>query len=127
MRAPVDIDLPREPTAGRRARDLLGARLGSELDQAELDTAKLLVTELVNNAVVHGRGRIALRVHLDAHRLRIDVIDGGCGFERTARAGELDDFGGRGLWIVDAVASRWGVHEGTTHIWFELERADPRA
>jgi hypothetical protein len=34
--------------------------------------------------------------------------------------------GGWGLSIVDALASRWGVHEGTTHVWFELERPGPR-
>jgi anti-sigma regulatory factor (Ser/Thr protein kinase) len=126
MGALVDIDLPREPTAGRRARELLAVHLTAELDQTELDTAKLIVTELVNNAVLHGQGTIALRVHLDADRLRIDVIDGGSGFERKARRSKLDDFGGRGLRIVDAAASRWGVHEGTTHVWCELELAGPR-
>jgi anti-sigma regulatory factor (Ser/Thr protein kinase) len=125
MGASVDIDLPRQATAGRRARELLAAHLAAELDQAELDTAKLLVTELVNNAVLHGRGMIALRVQVDADRLRIDVIDGGSGFEREGRDGKSDDFGGRGLHIVEAAASRWGVHEGTTHVWFELERAAP--
>jgi anti-sigma regulatory factor (Ser/Thr protein kinase) len=125
MGASVDIDLPREATAGRRARELLTAHLAAELDQAELDTAKLLVTELVNNAVLHGRGMIALRVHVDADRLRIDVIDGGSGLEREGRDNKSEDFGGRGLHIVDAAASRWGVHEGTTHVWFELERAGP--
>ena len=28
--------------------------------------------------------------------------------------------------IVEAEASRWGVHEGTTHVWFEVERPGPR-
>jgi hypothetical protein len=28
--------------------------------------------------------------------------------------------------IVDAESSRWGIHEGTTHVWFELERPGPR-
>ena len=126
MGASVDIDLPREPTAGRRARELLSERFGAELDQAELDTAKLLASELVNNAVLHGRGTIALRVQLDAGRLRVDVIDGGSGFERKAQDGKLDGFAGRGLHIVDAAASRWGVHEGSAHVWVELERAGPR-
>jgi len=125
MVALVDVDLPREPTAGRQARELLAAHL-SELDQAELDTAKLLVTELVNNAVLHGQGTVGLRVSLGAERLRIDVIDGGSGFEANLRDANFDGFGGRGLRIVDAAASRWGVHEGTAHVWCELERASPR-
>ena len=28
--------------------------------------------------------------------------------------------------IVEAVTSRWGIHEGTTHVWAEFERSDPR-
>ena len=33
---------------------------------------------------------------------------------------------GWGLKIVDSQSSRWGGHEGTTHVWFELERRGPR-
>ena len=29
--------------------------------------------------------------------------------------------GGRGLMIVESLSSRWGVYEGTTHVWFELD------
>jgi hypothetical protein len=32
----------------------------------------------------------------------------------------------RGLALVDAVSSRWGIHEGTTHVWAEVERTGPR-
>jgi hypothetical protein len=54
------------------------------------------------------------------------VVDEGQGFERAARKGSLDAIGGRGLAIVEAGSSRWGLHEGTTHVWFELERPGPR-
>jgi anti-sigma regulatory factor (Ser/Thr protein kinase) len=100
--------------------------LRAELERSELDSAKLLASELVNNAVIHGKGKITLRAELDADRLRVEVIDEGEGFESTLRVGEFDDVGGWGLRIVDQESSRWGVHEGTTHVWFELERSGPR-
>ncbi len=75
---------------------------------------------------MHGRGEITLRAHLDEDRLLVEVIDEGGGFERTVLNSDFDSIGGRGLAIVDAEASRWGIHEGTTHVWFELERPGPR-
>jgi anti-sigma regulatory factor (Ser/Thr protein kinase) len=96
------------------------------VDASELDRAKLLVSELVTNAVLHGRGEIMLRATLDENRLLVEVIDEGGGFERTVRQQDFAGIGGRGLAIVDAEASRWGVHEGTTLVWFELERPGPR-
>ena len=32
-----------------------------------------------------------------------------------------DDVGGRGLGIVERMTRRWGIREGTTHVWFELD------
>ena len=39
---------------------------------------------------------------------------------------DFDELHGRGLAIVDSESSRWGIHEGTTHVWFELELSGPR-
>jgi anti-sigma regulatory factor (Ser/Thr protein kinase) len=119
-------ELARVVEAPARARRLLVDWVGNELDAAELDRAKLVVSELVNNAVLHGDGSIMLMVDLDEHRLRIEVIDEGRGFEHVVRVIPFEELSGRGLAIVDAEASRWGIHEGTTHVWAELERAGPR-
>jgi anti-sigma regulatory factor (Ser/Thr protein kinase) len=108
------------------ARHLVHAKFVTELHHTELDAAKLLVSELVTNAVLHGQGMITLRADLDRNRLRVDVIDEGRGFDRAVRKRDFDSLGGRGLHIVDLESSRWGVHEGTTHVWFELERSGPR-
>lgn len=108
------------------ARELLVEHFEAALDRDELDAGKLLVSELVTNALVHGRGEITLKASVDAARLRIDVVDEGTGFEHEVREGGFEDLGGRGLRIVEAESSRWGVFEGTTHVWFELERAGPR-
>jgi anti-sigma regulatory factor (Ser/Thr protein kinase) len=126
VRDPVEVELPRDASAAGQARRLVGDRVAAELGSEELDRARLLVSELVTNAVLHGLGAITLRARLDADRLLVEVSDEGSGFERAIRQNDLEQLGGWGLSIVDAEASRWGVHEGTTHVWFEIERSGPR-
>jgi anti-sigma regulatory factor (Ser/Thr protein kinase) len=123
---PHEVQLPRDTRAPRQARELLVECFGAMLRPGALDTAKLLTSELVTNAVVHGEGDIRLRAQLDEDRLLVEVIDQGCGFERVFRDRARDELGGWGLRLVDTEASRWGVHEGITHVWFELERPGPR-
>jgi anti-sigma regulatory factor (Ser/Thr protein kinase) len=91
-----------------------------------LTDAELLVSELVTNALRHGDGQIMLRGAVDDDTLLVEVIDVGGGFEHELRRRNFDDVGGWGLGVVDDLASRWGVHEGTTHVWFEIERPGPR-
>jgi hypothetical protein len=44
-----------------------------------------------------------------------------------ARARGPEEVGGRGLFLVNALTSRWGIDEGTTHVWLELQaRSDAR-
>lgn len=126
MGSMVELELPRGREAPALARQWLVDSFAAGLDHGELERAKLLTTELVTNAVVHGLGKITLRAQLDDDRVLVEVIDEGTGFERRMRGREFDSAGGRGLEIVDAEASRWGIHEGTTHVWFEIERAGPR-
>jgi len=121
-----EANLPHTAAAPRVARRALTTWLTSALGPDELEVARLLVSELVTNAVIHGRGEVTLRAQLDDDRLLVEVIDEGGGFERTVRQHDFASIGGRGLAIVDTAASRWGIHEGTTHVWFELERPGPR-
>ena len=118
----LDVELARETTAPRTARNLVKERFADKLSDEELDTARLLVSELVTNAVVHGRGTITLRARLNEDRLLVEVMDEGCGLDPAVRERDFENpSGGRGLTIVDAGSSRWGIHKGTTHVWFELE------
>ena len=80
----------------------------------------LAVSELVTNAVLHGRGPIELRVTHDHDRVLGEVVDQGAGFEHQARTLAIDTVGGRGLSIVAAVSDRWGIHAGSSHVWFEM-------
>jgi anti-sigma regulatory factor (Ser/Thr protein kinase) len=118
--------LPRSHEAPWLGRSSLAKWFRVAMEPQELHRAKLLASELLTNAVLHGEGAIVLRAHLDDDRLLVEVIDEGHGFEHAVRESHFADLSGRGLWIVDAESSRWGIHEGTTHVWFELERQGPR-
>jgi PAS domain S-box-containing protein len=118
---------PPEPTAAAAARRALEDLLGPHLDDAALDNARLLTSELVTNAVRHGpKGRFAdvrLRVLVRDALVRVEVIDDGPGFVRPRR--RRDQLGGWGLLLVESVADRWGIEKGgPTTVWFELDRRD---
>jgi anti-sigma regulatory factor (Ser/Thr protein kinase) len=119
-------ELPRKPDASRLARWWLAECVGPDLDGRALDDANLLVSELVTNALVHGRGTIRISATAYASRLRVEVADQGPGFNRTVRERDIHRLGGWGLDLVATLASRWGIHQGRSHVWFELERSGPR-
>jgi PAS domain S-box-containing protein len=122
----IQVNLPRDVNAPAMARRLVSGAFGDWLDEEELQRAKLAVSELTTNAVLHGKGEITLFADMDERRLMVEVVDEGSGFEYTVREHDFDRIGGRGLNLVDAESSRWGMHEGTTHVWFEIERRGPR-
>src|SRR5436853_5555120 len=93
--------LPRSPLAPGIARRAVVAWFRDVLNGEELVTAKLLTSELVANAVVHGQGQIQLRGGLDETRVHIEVIDEGQGFEREVRRRDFDELHGRGLAIIE--------------------------
>jgi anti-sigma regulatory factor (Ser/Thr protein kinase) len=122
----LQVALPRARFAPGDARRALRNVCADHVEEDLLVDAELLVSELVTNAIRHGRGEISLCARVDEDRLLVEVIDEGSGFEHELRRREFEQVGGWGLDIVDDVSSRWGVHEGTTHVWFELERRGPR-
>jgi GAF domain-containing protein/anti-sigma regulatory factor (Ser/Thr protein kinase) len=112
--------LPRDPSAVAQARRAVEAHAVG-LSEAELDTARLLVSELVTNAIRHGEGRITLTLGLDDARVRVEVHDDGS--RRLRRREHPDaDGGGFGLNLVAELASRWGA-DADAGVWFELDRA----
>jgi anti-sigma regulatory factor (Ser/Thr protein kinase) len=123
----LHLRLPRHNSAAGIARKAVDRRFAGELRRERAGDLVLVVSELVTNAVEHGLGAISLTVRVDDDGVFGEVVDEGGGFEREARERGPGDLRGRGLHIVDAVSSRWGVHEGTTHVWFELARRDAPA
>ena len=93
-----------------------------EVDDTNVDDAVLLTSELMSNAVLHARTdvRVNVRAQEDG-TLRVDVADENPRLPLSAAPPE-DAQSGRGLWLVETMASAWGVErtsEGKT-IWFEL-------
>jgi anti-sigma regulatory factor (Ser/Thr protein kinase) len=114
----------RAPEVARRALDRIDG-----IDPATLETARLLVSELVTNSFRHGElarhEDIEVMVHSDADRLHVEVTDHGVGFRRSQRrngpSGARE--GGWGLRIVDKLSDDWGVvADHGTVVWFELIR-----
>jgi anti-sigma regulatory factor (Ser/Thr protein kinase) len=117
----LELHLLPTPATPGIARRRLAEEFGAELDTDELQDAQLLISELVTNAVIHGSGPIELSALLDDNRLTVDVTDRGGGFERPIRERDPGAVGGHGLRLVGSLASRWGIHHGSSHVWFELE------
>src|ERR1700757_3028415 len=111
MNAPFECELASGVDAPGAARRLLTQWFGAVLAEGTLTTARLLVSELVTNAVKHGRGRITVRAQLVGLRLRVEVIDEGDGFEFALRKRDVRvaGVGGWGLSVVDEESNRWGV------------------
>jgi anti-sigma regulatory factor (Ser/Thr protein kinase) len=84
------------------------------------------VSELVNNAVLHGQGQITMKAEADGRQVCVDVIDDGTGLSATSDTQGLTPWAAVGCSLVEAESSRWGITEGTTDVWFELERRGPR-
>ena len=114
-------EISRDETAPRTARRAVDALRGS-VDDDLLPKAQLLVSELVTNSVRHGEGdRVQLVLDVRGERrLRCEIVDQGHGFVPTARTLPKDAKGGWGLHLVETLSDQWGVHEGSTHVWFEL-------
>jgi anti-sigma regulatory factor (Ser/Thr protein kinase) len=104
--------LPRDRTCPTVARRLLEEYAREELGESQSDDAMLIASELATNAFLHGDGEIVLSVARAADRLLIEVHDDGHP-ERidVVPAHERDDHG-RGLWIVEQLASDWGHPSG---------------
>lgn len=93
-----------------------------------VDDAALLLTELVTNSVRHGHGsRVTVHLACRAGVLRCEVQDQGHGSAPpSCRAVDPLSDHGRGLHLVDAIASRWGScvdvrgGRGCRVVWFEI-------
>ncbi|MET7915610.1 SpoIIE family protein phosphatase [Streptomyces avermitilis] len=119
-----DWTLPREPRSVGRAREYARAQLVRWDLEPLVDTAELLVSELVTNALRYGEGEIRLRLLLD-RTLVCEVWDAGLVQPRRRRARDTDE-GGRGLQLVGLLSAGWGSRRtprGKT-VWFELPLPD---
>jgi anti-sigma regulatory factor (Ser/Thr protein kinase) len=120
----IRLSLEGGPEAAVNARRALSG-LRDELDNPTLESLRLLVTELVSNAVRHaGASNVDLLVVLTRPAVRVEVVDPGPGFDPETRRRNQNQDGGWGLFLVGRLADSWGVaRDGAgTRVWFELER-----
>ena len=91
---------------------------------ALVESARLLVSELIVNAVIHAHTAAELRLRYDGAVLRVDVSDGSTAAPRR-RPYSPTATTGRGLMILDSVADHWGVEieDRSKTVWFELAGA----
>ena len=112
------VRLPADPRAATEARRHL-TPVVDELTPDRRADVLLLATELVTNAFRHGSPPISLTIDRQAGALRVEVEDAGEG--RPAREPDPGPAGGWGLLLVEEAADRWGVVDGSTNVWFEVD------
>jgi anti-sigma regulatory factor (Ser/Thr protein kinase) len=114
------IQLPGVPEGPARARRFVRESLAGYPEHV-IETAQLLVSELVTNAVIHGEPPVRIELDIEPPGVSVSVRDRGEDapvLREPTQAGEH----GRGLHIVRCLADEWGVEremEGTC-VWFRL-------
>jgi anti-sigma regulatory factor (Ser/Thr protein kinase) len=118
--------LPPGKEAPALARRALERNLPTDISDRAGATLRLLVSELVTNSVRHAAtgtasDAVSLDVTIRSKSVRVAVRDRGQGFDRTTPK-PRGASGGFGLFLVEKMASRWGVdRKNGTCVWFELD------
>ncbi|MEW2510350.1 SpoIIE family protein phosphatase [Streptomyces sp. NPDC046870] len=114
-----------EPERIAEARQHLRGLLHDWTSAEQVDSAVLLVSEMVTNVLVHTDADALLLAEVmgegPGRRLRVEVFDTGDDLPHKRRPGELAS-SGRGLMLIELLADGWGVDprgKGKS-IWFEL-------
>jgi anti-sigma regulatory factor (Ser/Thr protein kinase) len=122
----VELELEGTADAAATARRALD-RFSDHVPEPRMRDVRLLVSELVTNAVRHAGlrpdDRIRLIVAVVSNGLRVEVHDPGSGFELRPPKPDPARASGWGLYLVEELADRWGMDgaEPGTRIWFELD------
>lgn len=122
-----EIELKAHPAEARRARAYTREQLADWGLEDLIETAELLVSELVGNAVVHTTTPARLRLTL-GHALRVEVTDTSLRKPHQQHAAP-DDTCGRGLELVSLFSDRWDWHLDTAGktVWCEMNVPAPAA
>lgn len=108
------------PRARRAVLDRVRA-WGVPLDDETVDAVRLVASELVTNAVVHGEGPVTVVLHHRPGRLVIEVLDKSPAMPRMGCAQAAEE-SGRGLELVNLLAARWGWEpcDSGKRVWAEI-------
>lgn len=114
--------LNRSPSEARTARRHV-AEVCRCVHPDVVSMAQLLTSELFTNALDHADGAITLSVVLDSAELRVEVTDHSDG-SPVVRDVDVEDEHGRGMLLVDELASAWGAGRYPRgrgkYVWFSL-------
>ena len=121
------ISLPPVAESARTARLFVRLFLDDPVPPPIAEIAVLLTSELVSNAVLHAgphppNAEIGLRVSTTTQRVRVEVNDHS-ETSPTVGDGAFDKPSGRGMHLINRLASRWGI-EPYTHgktVWFAID------
>ena len=126
---PAEVAIPIGVHAPGAARRVIAESLGDHVAPSVLETALLLVSELVTNSVRHSgvpEGEdVVVRVHLWRDGFRLEVEDPGRDGVVAPRPQDPVSGGGMGLHLVQTLSECWGVvraAEGPTCVWAQLPR-----
>ncbi|MFJ6386662.1 SpoIIE family protein phosphatase [Streptomyces sp. NPDC091972] len=113
----------RVPEAARHARRFTRRTLRAwGVPEDAMDTALLVVSELVTNALVHTGGQVRLDLTLIGRRLRVSVADASPRTPAKPTSIGWEATGGRGILLVEAVSAAWGSVpvSGGKQVWSEI-------
>jgi anti-sigma regulatory factor (Ser/Thr protein kinase) len=122
--APRSLLLPGEAESVARARVFITTTLAKwRATPASSDDARLMVSEVVTNAVMYSDGDIELCIRRHGDVAHIEVHDESSSQPNPGDPGRAGAHGGWGLLIVQALAASWGIeqieHDGKI-VWFEI-------
>src|SRR4051794_15361633 len=123
LKATASLRLPPDPQSAREARRFIAEFCtAAQLPEDFCFTAALMVSELVTNAVIHGRTSATIEVHRPPGTLRVSVRDDNPVLPAIGDHPKLTAESGRGMQIVSVLADAWGVEKlgSGKAIWFEL-------
>ncbi|WP_432492657.1 ATP-binding SpoIIE family protein phosphatase [Kineococcus gypseus] len=123
--AVLDVTLPADPRCAHEARRLTrGCCHRAGLPEDVADTAVLLTSELVSNAILHGRSEARLRVRASAGDVHVEVSDDNDRLP-VLQAPDDEALSGRGVGLLQAAATRWGARAAGLGkvVWFDLDAA----
>jgi len=100
-------------TAARSARSQARSACAGITTQDVADDVTLVVSELVTNAIRHGGGHVRLDLQVDLDEVLVAVWDAGDDFDWGVRSAQAGALTGRGLGIVAALASSYGVRHSS--------------
>ena len=129
------FELPSDASSVVEARHRVLNRLASwQVREETQDDAALILSELFTNAVVHSASSTVVCELVDdppQHRLRLRVCGGaGCGAPEPGRLAPEEEHG-RGLMLVEALSTAWGIEDGGTDrgwtVWAHVYRDASRS